>query len=233
MTYTYRAPGLAYYYGRYVNDLLNRFTENNLQIVSRNIGATRAEIKVSYGGEVGIVVVEPRGYDLVIQFNVRESFQRKSMEIARTGLRFLGTIISGGSPIEATIDTVQESFDSALAGEHGELASIIASAIRDVAEELRMKIEEEARMREEQVGEVKRLMTELESRLITLEEEISLAREEGKDVSRITRRFERAKALFEEARKDRQAGRFSEAKAKLEAASRLLDRAESLLGEIY
>ena len=232
MTYTYRASGLAPHYSRYVEALLNRFTESGLQIVKRFLGPSKAEVKVKYENEVGFITVQLQGDDIIVSFNVRETLEKKGLEIARTGIRFLGTIITGGSPVDATIYTIEDSFNAALSGDRGYLASVIASAVRDVAENLKYKIEEEMRETGYRREEFETRLTSIKSRLLTISEEIEFAKEEGKDVSRIEKRYQRAEELCEEAVVDAKAGKHVDALAKLEAASRLLDRAEEMLSSI-
>lgn len=233
MTYTYRASGLAPYYSRYVEALLNRFTELGLQIVKRSLGSSRAEVKVKYENEVGFITIQPQGDDIVVSFNIRETLEKKGLEIARTGIRFLGTVITGGSPVDATIYTIEDSFNAALSGDRGYLASAIANAVRDAAEDLKYKIEEEVREMGYKKEEFENRLTSIKSRLLTISEEIDFAREEGKDVSRVERRYRRAEELCEEAVKDANSGKYVDAIAKLEAASRLLDKAEEMLSNIY
>ena len=233
MTYTYRASGLARYYNRYVEALLNKFTESGLQIVNRSINPAKCEIKVRYGDEVGSVKVEPYGDDIIVSFDVRKTLERRGLEIAHTGFRFFETLVTGGSPVDATLYTIEDSFNAALSGNRGYLASVIANAVRDAAEDLKYKIEEEFRTREEKEKKIEELMASVKSRLLTLGEEIILAKDEGKDVSKIERRYRRARQLYEEAVMDANAGYYVDASAKLEAASKLLDRAEELLENIY
>lgn len=168
-----------------------------------------------------------------MSFNVRETLEKKGLEIARTGFRFFETIITGGSPVDATLYTIEDSFNAALSGDRGYLASAIANAVRDVAQDLRYKIEEESREREDKRREFEDRLTSIKSRLLTIGEEIEFVKEEGKDVSRIERRYRRAEELCEEAIKDANSGRYIDAVAKLEAAFRLLDKAKELLSSIY
>ena len=102
-----------------------------------------------------------------------------------------------------------------------------------MAEDLKYKIEEEAREIGYKKEEFENRLTSIKSRLLTISEEIDFAREEGKDVSRVERRYRRAKELCEEAVKDANFGKYVDALAKLEAASHLLDKAEEILSSIY
>ena len=233
MKYTYRATGLARYYTGYFEALINKFTEMGVGIISKSFNPREANIKVKHESEVAIIKLNPQGDDIIVSFDVHKTLEQRSLEVAKTGLRFFSTILTGGSPVDATIYTIEDSFNYALSGQGGYLASTVANAIKDTAEELKHKIEERIGREEEKREEAESLASSVKSRILTLEEELDILKDEGKNVSKVAARVERARQLYEDAMLDFNAQKYTDAIAKLEAASRLLDRAESLLSEIY
>lgn len=238
MTYTYRVLGLAHAFSQFRQLFINRLVEQGVEIKDKDIGAQLMKLKLRHGDEVADVEARLVGPDIEIRFNVGESLEKKGAEMLRTGLTFLGSIISGGSIADATIYAAEESIDKALSGEAGYLASTIANTAKSVEEEIRSKRMElpppppPGYGAPTVPGELQRYVSEIRSRIISIREEMEIAREEGRNVEPVERRLERADALFNEALTDMNRGDISIAEAKLKAAERLIERAERVLEEI-
>ncbi|OYT30671.1 MAG: hypothetical protein B6U94_05990 [Thermofilum sp. ex4484_79] len=233
MTYSYRIVGLGQYYRKYFDRLLNNFSTAGIEVMNRTFSPQFSEINVRHEHEVANIKIYPQYNDLLVTFEVKEDVGHRTLEFAKTGLRFFGSILTGGSVVDATISTVEESFDNALSGNAGYLASTVANIIKSTEDSLRHEVEERIRQVRESMEEVNNLATSVRSRIITIQEELDILKSEGKDVSKIELRVNRAKQLYDEAMSEAGRRNYMNAIAKLEAASRLLDRAEGLLSEVY
>ncbi len=240
MPFTYTVFNLAKNFFEYYNILLNKLANLGVGVSEKKIQGNRARIKVQTPDEVGEIELRTEGNDIIVRFETGTAPSKKSLEAVRTGLEFISTILGGGSLLDASINVAEESIDSALSGAHGYLASTIANAVRDAGEELRERIERPGLLpppppfpgavtSEEYVSRLE----EIRARIISLREEIDIARQEGKNVERIELRFSRAEKLFNEAQRDAERGDYSMAKSKLDAANRILDRVEEMVNRLY
>ena len=240
MPFTYTVFNLAKNFFEYYNILLNKLANLGVGVSEKRIQGNRARIKVQTPDEVGEIELRTEGNDIIVRFETGTAPSKKSLEAVRTGLEFISTILGGGSLLDASINVAEESIDSALSGAHGYLASTIANAVRDAGEELREKVERPGLLpppppfpgavtSEEYVSRLE----EIRARIISLREEIDIARQEGKNVERIELRFSRAEKLFNEAQRDAERGDYSMAKSKLDAANRILDRVEEMVNRLY
>lgn len=239
MPFTYTVFNLAKNFFEYYNILLNKLANLGVGVSEKRIQGNRARIKVQTPDEVGEIELRTEGNDIIVRFETGTAPSKKSLEAVRTGLEFISTILGGGSLLDASINVAEESIDSALSGAHGYLASTIANAVRDAGEELREKVERPGLLpppsfpgavtSEEYVSRLE----EIRARIISLREEIDIARQEGKRVKGIELRFSRAEKLFDEAQRDAERGDYSMAKSKLDAANRILDRVEEMVNRLY
>jgi len=228
LTFTYTALGLADRFQEYYNAFLNRLATSGVGVVSKSYTPREAKIKVKTTEEEAEIRLAPRGADIEVKFNVKKLAERRTLEKIETGISVLQRVLSGDI-LGATFEAAEESIESALSGLSGHLASVIANAARDTAEELRQKVAAVSREEEE----ARELLEEVKGRLITLREEAKIAKEEGKDVSGVERRCDSVERLMREAEDSMKKGDYITAKAKLEAARRLLERAESLLSQVF
>jgi len=240
LPFTYTVFNLAKNFFEYYNILLNKLANLGVGVSEKGIQGNRARIKVQTPDEVGEIELRTEGNDIIVRFETGTAPSKKSLEAVRTGLEFISTILGGGSLLDASINVAEESIDSALSGAHGYLASTIANAVRDAGEELREKVERPGLLpppppfpgavtSEEYVSRLE----EIRARIISLREEIDIARQEGKNIERIELRFSRAEKLFNEAQRDAERGDYSMAKSKLDAANRILDRVEEMVNRLY
>ncbi|MCD6562951.1 MAG: hypothetical protein J7K23_03410 [Thermoproteales archaeon] len=233
MPYSYKINNLGRYYNEYFSRLLNNFSTAGVEIRNRNFDPRVSEINVRYEHEVANIKIYPQYNDLFIIFEVKEDLGHKTLGIAKTGFSFFGSILIGDNPVDATVSTIEESFDNALSGNAGYLASTVANIIKSTEEDLRGEIEEKIEQTQESTEEIKDLATSVKSRIISLQEELNILKIEKKNISKIELYVNRAKQLYDESMKEAKIQNFINAVAKLEAASRLLDRAEDLISDIY
>ncbi|HDJ89104.1 MAG TPA: hypothetical protein ENG40_00210 [Thermoprotei archaeon] len=238
MPFTYTVFNLARYFREYYNIFLNKLASSGIGVTSKSIENWKANIKVQTTDEVGEIELRVEGNDIIVRFETGEAPHKRGLEAIRTGLGFIGEILTGGSLLDASIDIAEQSIDSALSGQHGYLASTIASIARDSGEELRRRIETSLPPPPPAPGisideSYLSLLEEVRSRMIGLREEVEIARQERKDVKRIDLRLSHVEKLFNEAQNDAQRGDYSLAKSKLNAANRILDRVERLINELY
>ncbi len=225
MVFTYTALGLADRFREFYENFLNRLAASGVSIEHKSYTPSRVTLKLKTTEEEGDVEITPRGNDIVVSFKVAKLAEKRKLETLRAGVDILSRALSGDI-IGATLEAAEESIESALSGASGYLASTIANAAKDTAEELRSKapggVPEEAREFQEEAERVR-------SRLISLGEELEIAKMENKDVRGAELRYERARKLYEDAVADAQRGDYSLAKSKLEAASKLLEKAEEIV----
>ena len=187
MPFTYTVFNLAKNFFEYYNILLNKLANLGVGVSEKKIQGNRARIKVQTPDEVGKIELRTEGNDIIVRFETGTAPSKKSLEAVRTGLEFISTILGGGSLLDASINVAEESIDSALSGAHGYLASTIANAVRDAGEELREKVERPGLLpppppflgavtSEEYVSRLE----EIRARIISLREEIDIARQGGK-----------------------------------------------------
>ena len=228
LTFTYTALGLANRFSEYYELFLNRLAEAGVGIVSKSFSPGRAEVKVKTSEEEAEIRLYPRGADIEVKFNVKKAAERRTLEGLRTGLSVLQRVL-GGDLTGAAFEAAEESIESALSGMSGHLASVIANAAKDVAEELKSR---EAYVSEER-KEAENMLREVKARLLALKEEVEIAKEEGANVEGLVKRCERAGKLIEEAEGCITKRDYLAAKAKLEAARRLLDKVEGMLSQVF
>ncbi len=235
MAYTYRIIGLAGKFSEFNQVFTNKLTESGIEITNKKIGVNSSEFNVKSTDETGWIKLAVQGSDILATFDTEKSPERKTLEAARVGLRFLGTVLSGGSVVDATVYSAEESFNYALSGAGGALASTIASCIRSTESELREKLmiaPETPQIPSIEDSEYNTMLVDVESRLISLKEETKILKEAGKNVNLVELRISRAEKLVEEAKELKKSGNVVEALARLRAANSLLDRAESSLSTL-
>lgn len=222
----YRARGLAKLFRDYFEKLSEVFVERSLVIVDRSFSNEFARFKVQVGDEEGVVELKPQGSDVVVSFEVGGRGMVKAREGLRRGLWALRSLIYGDVTYAAT--TIAEGgIEAALSGSAGYLASTIAQIIKETAEELKRR--EEERAKPEEYREIERMIEEVKTEIITLREEIEIMKEEGKETKTITKRLNRIEKLVEEATKNAKEGKYIEAKAKLQATKKLLNKIEQTI----
>ena len=227
MVFTYTAFGVGNRFEEYFNMFLNRMAANAVSIEERKFAGSWAKLKLKTSEEEAEVNMRLQGPDIVITFTVQKPGEKKTLEKLQTGINVLGRLLYGDIT-GAALEAASESIESALSGQSGALASLIANTAREIEEELKRAAPTAAPAPEE-MREVENLTEEVRAKIIALREEAEIAKMEGRDVKSAMLRIERAVKLFSGATADASQGKYSLAKSKLEAAMRLLQKAEEIL----
>ncbi len=245
-TFVYYVQDLAPFFEGFVERLATKLALRGTAITDQRVEPDLARMRVRYMDESGILAAAPAGGDIKVLYEVSGG------GAALRGI--LGAVTGGGLAsllsglLEGDRDRLLDTISGAVAGgayglidgfntalsDATEFSKLLAEAIQEVEGELREIASAQEAARRAKAEELGRLRDELEevfADATAVGDEIDLAGDEGRDVSRARARYERAMSLLEEARGAIERGDDMMARAKIRSARNMVERARELLEE--
>jgi len=261
MPFIYYSQGVSSQYQDFTERLMSHLALKGTEITNQVMRPASAEMDVRRTDENGKLDIAVEKENVKVTYTVsrdrREVSKGVMGAIAGAGLGgVIGNILRRD---QSATDAITGAIGGAAAGgayeayqgyeasknDSTEFAAVLAETIKEVEDELQYIIQgqEEARKSREEAGrqksgeeqakaeEYRQALEDLYGQILSMQEELDLAKSEGTNITKPKARIDRAEALYREAQASLEKGDYPTIRPKITAAQNMVEKAKEAMAE--
>ncbi|WAC05005.1 MAG: hypothetical protein OS112_11230 [Methanoregula sp.] len=259
MPFIYYGQGVAPLYQDFAERLMSHLALKGTEITHQMLNPASAQMDVKHTGETGKLnfAIERENVKVVYTVDRERKEESKGVMGAVTGAGLGGILGSVLRRDQGVGDAIAGALGGAAAGgaygaydgyqesqeQRTNFAAVLAETVKEVEDELQNILQGQEQAREatrekarekiaEESGkaeEYRSLLEELYGQILSVQEEIELAKSEGGKISKPKARIDRANALYQEAQAAFDKKEYSSIRPKATAAQSMVDKARELM----
>ena len=261
MPFIYYSQGVSSQYQDFTERLMSHLALKGTEITNQTLRPSSAVMDVKHTDENGKIDLAVENENVKVTYTVARDHKEISRgvmgAIAGAGLGgVIGNILRRD---QSATDAITGALGGAAAGGAYEayqgyedsknvstdFAAVLAATIKEVEDELQYIIQgqEEARKSAREAGvqkseeeaakaeEYRQALEDLYGQILSVQEEIDLAKSEGTNITKPKARLDRAENLYKEAQASLEKGEYTSIRPKITAAQTMVDKAKEAMSE--
>jgi len=259
MPFIYYSQGVSSQYQDFTERLMSHLALKGTEITNQQMQAASAVMDVRHTDENGKLDIAVEKENVKVTYTVAREHKEigKGVMGAIAGAGLGGVIGNIFSRSQSASDAITGALGGAAAGgaysayqgyedskdERTDFAAVLAETIKEVEDELQYIIQgqEEAREAAREAGrqkteeeaakaeEYRQGLEDLYGQILSMKEEIDLAKSEGTDIAKPKARLDRAESLYKEAQVSLEKGDYTSIRPKITAAQNMVDKAKETM----